>query len=57
MGYDALPGLRGAFFNEIIAKRISSRGQRDERINYIGTSFVQRSDIAKFLRRFGITLS
>lgn len=57
MGYDALPGLRGVFFNEILSKRSLFEDHNAEIFNYVGTSFVKRSDIAKLLKQFGISLS
>lgn len=57
MGYDADPTLKGVFFNEIITRRNLFEDANAPIFDYIATSFVKRSDIAKLLKRFGVRLS
>lgn len=55
MGFDADASLRGVFFNEIITTRSLFEGLDSEILKYFGTSFLKRSEIAKFLQKLGTT--
>lgn len=53
MGYDAIPGYQGVFFNEIFSQRSLVEHLNNEAFNYIGSSFVERNDFTKALKKFG----
>lgn len=54
MGYDAMPERQGVFYNEIKSSRNLFEDKNAKVFDYIGTSFEQRSGIAKLLKKFGI---
>lgn len=57
MGFDADTSLRGVFFNEIIASRSLFEGLDSKILKYFVTSLLERSEIAKFLRKLGKSLT
>lgn len=52
MGYDAIPSLQGVFFIETKAKKSLFQDVQSDILKYVFSSFFERSDIAKLVKKF-----